>query len=370
MRRQHYPFVILGTLIALILLIILGTQQSFGISIQQRERDLTGTPSEITELEKLYQLALKKGQREVVVYQAAMDYEWQPLWQAFEQAFPGLKINYMHLSPAEVFNRLDTEKVTQSYYADVISYPVNNIFDMRDKGYLEVFNPINSSRLPSYYQTDDHSIHFSFLKVFGLGFNKNRISEENLPLDIQTLLQDKWKKKFEYGAPGGGAGTADLAFIQLLHREVITEKDLETIKANGGSGATQEMGTIALAQARTAVSPLVYLPPLARQKALGVPIDIVYPEDFTLLVPFGQGIVKNPANPEAAKLLITWLLTPDVQKLFADKTFSYGTTQNAPRPAGVPSSVKNTIHDSALYPEALSAQLKVWVPKFRDLWTK
>ena len=370
MRRQYYPFAILGTLITLVVLIVLGTQQSFGISIQKRERALTGSQTEIAELEKLYRAALKKGQHEVVVYQAAMDYEWQPLWQAFEQAFPGLKINYMHLSPAEVFNRLDTERVTNSHYADVISYPVNNIYDMRDNGYLDEFAPVNASRLPVYYQSPDHTIHFSFLKVFGLGFNKNRITEQRLPLDIQTLLKDEWKKKFEYGAHGGGAGTVDLAFIKLLHRHAITEADLETIKNNGGSGATQEMGTIALAQARTAVSPWVYLPPLARQKALGVPIDIVYPEDFTLLVPFGQGIVKNPANPEAAKLLITWLLTPDVQKLFAEKTYSYGTTIGAPRPEGVPVSVKNTIADPALYPEELSVQLKVWVPKFRDLWTK
>lgn len=370
MRRQHYPFAILTVLIALVAIIVLGTQQSFGVNIPKRERALTGTAAEITELEKLYQQALSKGQHEVVVYQAAMDYEWQPLWQAFAEAFPGIKINYMHLSPAEVFNRLDTERVTQSHYADVISFPINNIFDMRDKGYLSQFSPINSERLPDYYKTKDHSIHFSFLKVFGLGFNKNRIAKQQLPQNIQELLSERYVKQFEYGAPGGGAGTADLALIQLLQRHAITEADLEKLKKNGGSGATQEMGTIALAQARTAISPWVYLPPLARQKALGVPIDITYPKDFTLLVPFGQGIVKQPAHPEAAKLLITWLLTPDVQQLFAKETFSYGTTTNAPRPEGVPDHIHNTLEDSSLYPEALSAQLKVWVPKFRDLWTK
>ena len=370
MRRQHYPFAIVFALIVVILIITLGTQQSFGTHQPARERALTGTPAEIAELEQLYQAALAKGQHEVVVYQAAMDYEWQPLWQAFSAAFPGIKINYMHLSPAEVFNRLDTERVTRSHYADVISYPVNNIFDLRDKGYLSSFRPVNASRLAPYYQSPDQQIFFSFLKVYGLGFNKNRLADKELPQDIQTLLTEDWKKQFEYGAPGGGAGTADLAFIQLLHRKRINEADLEKIRHHGGAGATQEMGTIALAQARTAVSPWVYLPPLARQKSLGVPIDIVYPDDFTLLVPFGQSIVKQPAHPEAAKLLMTWLLTPDVQKLFATDTYSFGTTFDAPRPLGMPEHVSNSISDPELYPEALSAQLKIWVPKFREIWTK
>jgi len=369
MRRQAYPYTIFGSIAFIILLIFIGTQQSFSFqSHDTRTRPLSGTPAEQAELERLYQAALQKGQTEVVVYQAAMDYEWQPLWKAFSEAFPGIQIKYMHLSPAEIFNRLDTETVTGSHFADIVSYPINNIFDLKAKGYLSSFKSINAEKLPNYYRTQDDTIQFSFLKVYGLGFNKNRLGNEQLPETIHELLSKKWEKQFEYGAPGGGAGTVDIALIQLLQKNKITEQDLHNLKKNGGIGGTQEQGTIVLAQSRTTLSPWVYLPPLARQKALGVPIEISYPADFTLLIPFGQGLVKNPAHPEAAKLLQTWLLTPDVQKLFAEETFSYGTIPNAPRPQGLPTSVNNQIDDPSLYPEALSNLIKKWVPKFQSIW--
>jgi iron(III) transport system substrate-binding protein len=370
MRRSEYPWLIIAIVTVALLLLFWASQQPVASGAAKRSRALTGSQEQIAGLEALYQTALASGEREVVVYQAAMDFEWQPIWQAFSEAFPGLKVTYMHVSPAEAAQRLDSETVTQAHYADLISFPINNIFDLKAKDYLSAYTPVTIDGLAHYYQTADHKVHFSFLKVFGLGYSKTRLANQALPQNIQQLLSAQWVGQFEYGQPSLGAGTADLAFVRLLETHKISQQDLYRLKNNGGTAGTQEYGIILLAQAKTVFNPWAYLPPLVRQKQLGVPIDIAYIPDFTLLVPFGQGLVKHPAHPYAAKLLLSWLFTPDVQQLLAEKSLSYSTMPNAPKPQGLARDINNQIHDPRFYPEAWAAKAKQWAPVIQDIWLK
>lgn len=370
MRRVDYPWLVLVLIIVGLGLIWSASQDKVGNLGETPSRALTGSPAQIHALEALYQAAIKNGEREIVIYQSAMDFEWQPIWQAFSEAFPGLRVTYMHVSPMEAAHRLDSETVTGARYADVISFPINNIFELKKKNYLRAYKPITTDGLAAYYQTKDHQVHFSFLKVFGLGYSKKRLGKHSLPQNIQELLSDQWKGKFEYGFPVIGAGTFDLALVKLLEDRLITEEDLYRIKNNGGTAGTQEYGIILLAQARTVFNPWAYLPPLIRQKQLGVEIDIEYIPDFTLLVPFGQGLVRNPAHPNAAKLLLSWLFTPDVQQLLAEKSHSYSTMPNAPKPVGFPQSLNNHISDPRFYPEEFAARAKQWAPVIQEIWFK
>lgn len=372
MRRPPYSLLIVGGLLVLSALLAWGTRQStsFEEVATQRQRSLSGTPQQRTAMETLYRQALAHGERQVVVYQAAMDYEWQPLWAAFAQAFPGLRVTYMHLSPTGVTDRLDIERATAAHYGDVISQPVNVVLDIARRGYLQAYSPATADALDARFRPAGDQVIFGFQKVYGLGYDQRRASAERLPGDLAELLAGDWRGAYEYGAPGGGAGTTDVALVQLLERQRIDDEQLQALRDGGGAGGAQEAGVIALAQGRTALNPWAYLPPLIRQQRLGVPIGIAFPQDFTLLVPFGQGLVRDAAHPHAARLLLTWLLSPDAQALLASQSFSLGTTTGAPLPPGLSEEAAARALEASLPPEVLAARLKERVPVFRAIWQK
>ncbi|RII74199.1 ABC transporter substrate-binding protein [Pseudomonas monteilii] len=369
MRRLPYGVRVAGVAALLAGLFALGTHQGevADAAIAERTRALNASEPQREAMETLYRQALQHGEDQVVVYQAAMDYEWQPLWARFSQVFPGIRVTYMHLSPTGVTDRLDIEKVTGAHYGDVISQPVNVVLDIAARGYLERWTPPTSAALDSRWKYRDQ-VYFTFNKVYGLGYSTRRVEGEALPTDISQLLTGQWRNAFEYGAPGGGAGTTDVALVQLLHQQRIDFGQLRELRDQGGAGGAQEAGVISLAQGRRALNPWAYLPPLLRQQQLGVPVAIDYPPDFTLLVPFGQGLVSQPAHPNAARLLLTWLMSPDAQALLASETYALGNMPGAPLPPGLPAAAAEHARQVMLAPEETARGLKEWVPKLRSLW--
>lgn len=369
MRRLPYGLRVALFAAALAAVFALGTRQAAFTddAVAERGRPLTGSEPQRQAMETLYQQALRNGEQQVVVYQAAMDYEWQPLWSRFAQAFPGIRVTYMHLSPTAVTDRLDIEGVTGARYGDLISQPVNVVLDIADRGYLSTWVPPTSTSLDPRWTYRDQ-VYFAFNKVYGLGYNTRRTAVSALPGNMEQLLAGPWRHAFEYGAPGGGAGTTDVALLQLLGQQRIDLGRLRTLREQGGAGGAQEAGVISLAQGRRALNPWAYLPPLMRQQRLGVPVAIAYPADFTLLVPFGQGLVRQPAHPNAARLLLTWLLSPDAQSLLASEAFSLGNQPGAPLPPGLPVDAEQRARGAMLSPQETARGLKEWVPKFRALW--
>ena len=53
---------------------------------------------------------------------------------------------------------------------------------------------------------------------------------------------------------------------------------------------------------------------LLKVKDRGEPVEIVYPEDGVIIVPSPIGILKTTQNPEAAKAVVDWWLSPEGQK--------------------------------------------------------
>lgn len=331
-------------------------------------RALNGTAAEQTALRDLYAQALAAGERDVVFYQAATDSEWQRVWIAFSQAFPGIRVTYMHVSPQGVTERLDIEKATGAHYADIVSQPVNVIQAIADKGYLQAYSPPTASGLPERFRDPQARVHYAYSKVFGLAYNSRRTAAAEAPRTLDQLLSPGLKNQFEYVSPGGGAGTTDVAIVTLRERGLLSREQLQALRDLGRSGGGPESSITALAQGRIAYNAWAYLAPLARQRQQGAPVDIRFDPELSLLVPFGQGVVKAPAHPHAARLLLAWLLTPDAQALLAKEAFALGTMPGAPSPAGFPTDPElRRLYEPPPPPRA-AALLAQATPELKAIW--
>lgn len=299
---------------------------------------LSGGPDEQAAMRALYRQALAAGEREVVVYQAATDPEWQGLWIEFARTFPGLRVVYLHVTPGIITDRLDIERATGARFADVVSQAVNQMGGIAERGYFETWTPVNAAVVPERFRDPKGRYFYGYSKLYGFAYNTRQVAEAELPGSLEEMLHPRWKGRFEYVFPGRGGGITDVAVVTLRERGAVTDDMLERMKANGRTSNGPELSVGALAQGRTALAPWAYLAPFERQRRLGAPIAIRYVRDLSLSVPYGQALAREAAHPNAARLLLTWLLSPRAQTLFAVEAQAQGLRVGAPPPAGYPQS--------------------------------
>jgi ABC-type Fe3+ transport system substrate-binding protein len=151
--------------------------------------------------------------------------------------------------------------------------------------------------------------------VAGIGYNTQKVTGASVPKSLQDLLKPEFKGRiastpyaanFDYLAMDGLWGeqkTVD--YIKQLAKQVVglIRCDEDSRLMSG------EFDLFAL----TCSQSIVY-----RDKVKGGPVDFVVPSDAPLLIPLYVGVPKNSAHPNASKLWINYLMSPEAQKVLFD----------------------------------------------------
>jgi iron(III) transport system substrate-binding protein len=99
----------------------------------------------------------------------------------------------------------------------------------------------------------------------------------------------------------------------------------------GDGSATRE----AIASGERDVAPVSEYDAFAFKKD-GKPVDVIWPEDGTILLPAPLGLAKGSDNPENGKALAEYLLSQEGQQLIADTTLSWSARRDVKAPEGKP----------------------------------
>lgn len=153
----------------------------------------------------------------------------------------------------------------------------------------------------------------------GISYNTQRVSGDAIPRSMQDLLKPQYKGRiastpyaanFDYLATDdiwGEQRTMDyLARLADQAAGLIRCNELERIISG-------EFDMLALdcSQSNT-----------YEAKARGAPLDYVIPSDAALLVPLYIGVPSHAAHPNAAKLWVNYVLSPEIQRFLAEKDFT------------------------------------------------
>lgn len=296
---------------------------------------LSGDPATRDELDGLYRDAVHRGERVAVVYGAAADTEWEPLWLAFQADFPAVRVIYMHVSPTQVMSRIDAERLAGNRMGDLLMQPVNVLPVIARRGYFDAFAPASAAALAAEYRDDGDCIHYPFSKVFGLVYNTRLVAEDDLPARFDDVLAPRWHERFSYVKPVTAVGTTDVAFAMLLREGRLDTARLTQLH-RAGLFSNPDTGVTYVSQGRLALNLWGYLTVAVRQRALGAPVAIRFVPDFSVNVPFGFGLVGGAPHPAAARLLKSWLFSPRGQAALAQQAYMLGTLPDAPLPPFYP----------------------------------
>jgi iron(III) transport system substrate-binding protein len=239
------------------------------------------------------------------------------LGRAFTHSNPGMNVGVIRTTGQVAFQRLLMDIKNHTPQCDVFSATdISHLPILKDRHELTEYTPANAEGLlPAFKALSDPG--FSYITNaarYFLIYNKDKVKPEDVPRAWTDLLDPKWKGRVATGHPAfsGCTGTWALG-IKKVHGWEFFEK-LAKNNPRIGRSAVDPMTLI------TAGECLVGVGSANNAYATidrGNPIGIVHPSDGLVLCVTPSGIPAHAPHPNAAKLFMEWLLSPEYARLVA-----------------------------------------------------
>lgn len=304
------------------------------------DAEALGGEEAAAEMERLYEAAIEAGATDVVVYGPGED-DKVPVYEIFTERFPEISVRGEYLVGPNMDSKINAEFASGVHVASVLQSGDTSLAPKipseDDPGQLEPFVPVTAEGMDPQFHDEDREYAFAAsASTFGILYNTQLVDEGDVPQSWEDLLDPSrngdlvWEDPTRFGA---GFGFLN----KILTDERYDESFVEQLRANdpyleasapaaGNAVATGQFGI------EVAYPYSFYLRDVER----GAPVDFVFPvEGGNHLSPHFLGLVQNAPSPDAGKLLITWLLSPEGQHATAEVGY-YPTMPGIPGPEGNP----------------------------------
>ncbi len=311
----------------------------------------------------LVEAAKKEGK---VSYYNAMDLSVvEPMAKAFETKFPGIKVAVERSGAERVFSRIAQEMASKIYRADVVnSSDAAHFIAWKKEGWLAPFVSEDVAKdVPADMIDPDGLYCTQRIHLSAIAYNTRLLGAADAPKGYMDLLDPKYSGKMVKAHPGY-SGTIMTA-TQQISRELgwsYFEK-LSKQKVLQVQSATEPPKRIEAGERAIAVEGSDYLFWMSKER--GQPIEVVLPVEGTPQVSNPMGIFKSTQNPNAAKLLVSWIMSPEGQQFIVDLSGQYPANKQVKQKQGRPtlSSIKLFREEPAVVAEKAD-QIKAQYAKY------
>ena len=197
-----------------------------------------------------------------------------------------------------------------------------NTLRLRDRGLLEAYHSPAAEGYPELFRAADGTWHGFAARARVLIVNTELVPKGERPSSIQDLADPKWKGKVGFAKPLFGTTATHGACLFAVWGEDQAKDYFRRLKANEAqvhSGNKQV--ALAVAAGKMAFG-LTDTDDAIIEIENGRPVEIVYPDREadqlgTLFIPNTVAIIKGCPHPEAAKKLVDYVLSPEVEEKLA-----------------------------------------------------
>lgn len=255
--------------------------------------------------------AKKEGK---IVFYTSMESEFAgALTRAFEAKYPFIKTDVFRSTHEKILSRMNVERQTGIYTADVISVGEFETYHLQRRGFVAPYKSPFAAVFPEGFKDPNGYWTDLYDNLIVTAYNTSRVKREEMPRRYEDLLQPRWKGRMALDQ------NEDRWFANMLYL-MGDKRGMEFMQ----SLAKQD---IAIRSGRSLVTQLLsagefdlqivaywYRPYLMKKQ--GAPVDWVGLEPaIVALHPISMA--EKAPNPNAAKLFIDFALSDEGQKLFA-----------------------------------------------------
>ena len=244
-----------------------------------------------------------------------------PLKTAFEKKYPGVTLDYARNDEGPTAIRLLNEAKAGKVQADVFDGFTVNV-PLKREGLLARIEIPNAADYPAEMKDADGAWHALLLFVFTPGFNTTLVAKADAPKTYEDLLDPRWKGKMAWN-PNSSAGA--IGFVGNILLSMGPDKGMEYLRAL----AKQNIVNVE-ASSRAILDQVI-----AGEYPMGLMMFNNHtvisarkgaPSDWTPLEPVpvafdSLGIMKDAPHPNAARLLVEFLLSEEGQTVLKDADY-------------------------------------------------
>jgi iron(III) transport system substrate-binding protein len=234
---------------------------------------------------------------------------------------------------------------------------------LKQRGLLEAYVPPTAASYPAAYRDPQGFWHGFAARARVLVVNTKLVGEKDWPASIRDLADPRWRGRAGMAKPLFGTTATQAACLFAAWGDRRTKEFFRAVKRNDVqilSGNKQV--ALAVAAGRLAFG-LTDTDDALIEVEKGMPVAIVYPDQGTdelgtLLIPNTLAIVRGSPHPAAARRLVDYLLSPEVEaKLAAGESAQIPLSPKLPTPARLkmPKNIKTMQVDFAAAAEKWDA---------------
>lgn len=256
------------------------------------------------EVKKLYEAAKKEGK--LVLHDGGTIEEIRPIINAFEQQFPGIKVEAICQPAPTIPTRIIAEYTAGKLSIDAASQSVGgHLINLIDRGIVRKVNLSNLVRMDPENMWMGGYLYVETSVVPVWGYNTNVVAPADVPKSWEDLLDPKWKGKIYMSGFGNIHGSM---FFTRPENEVVNylkkfrAQDI-VLKPNPRTTSNAiATGEAAIGETFTRV--------FIEYKQRGAPVDIA-PIGPQVYIPDGTCVFNGSPHPNAADLWTAWRQMPE-----------------------------------------------------------
>jgi iron(III) transport system substrate-binding protein len=197
-----------------------------------------------------------------------------------------------------------------------------NTLRLQRQGLLEVYRPTIAGQYPEAFRSPQGTWHGFAARARVLVVNTELLSEAEWPRSIRDLADPKWSGRCGIAKPLAGTTATHAACLFAHWGDDEAKKFFRALNANDVSVLSGNKQVATWVSGGQLSFGLTDTDDAIIEKEKGLPVEIVYPDQEegglgTLFIPNTLAIIQGGPNPESARRLVDYLLSPEVEAKLA-----------------------------------------------------
>ncbi|MGK7917587.1 MAG: ABC transporter substrate-binding protein [Prochloraceae cyanobacterium] len=291
---------------------------SFDSAPEKKETDTKSQSEPIDPQDEtaLYEAAKKEG--ELVVYMVYFTQEiLNEIGAAFTAKYPGIEFKGTRNTASTIFQKLERESMAGLNLADIFATSdVGQMLQYKEEQKLLQYKPAGKDNIIEKYRDfdPDNFYQVGALLPLIIAYNSKLISPPNTPNSWKEFIDNKYKNKIATGsgAASGQVGVWAVSMQQIYGWDYIVK--FNSLNPKLGRSINTVVPTLVSGERALGVSTIGQT---ITRKALGDPLDVIYPEEGAITPVAPIAILKKAPHPNAAKLFMNFLTSKEYSQVVA-----------------------------------------------------
>lgn len=279
----------------------------------------------------------KKPSGTVTVYVAHNADQYNTVIQEFQEIYD-IEVLAVSLGGGDALQRVAAE--SENPQCDVVWGPTTDSLEAY-KQYFQPYTSAHADAIPQELNDPEGLWTAESQQPSVLMYNKELVSEDNVPKTWEDLLDPQWEGKIASANPGSSSSAYTILCTAIMSTSKdknydegwsYVEKLASNIIISGGSSSVYKGVADGEYPLGLTLEQLAYVYVSADPDKVGM----VYLENGTSNAPDGFAMVKDCPDPENAKIFMDFLLSKECQQIMSDQFGRRTVRTDVAQPGGLP----------------------------------